>query len=69
MLLTIVKNVDRKTYEAVQEILNNSKFSLLTVIPEEGLTNEINNNLSNEELFNLHRKFRKKYFKLRPNGE
>lgn len=52
-------------YEAIKQILSNDKFIVITVNLEEGVTSEINNNLSNDELFNIHRKFRKKYFKKR----
>lgn len=52
-------------YEAIKQILGNDKFIVITVNSDEGLTSELNNNLSNDELFNIHRKFRKKYFKRR----
>lgn len=52
-------------YEAIKQILSNDKFIVITVNSDEGLTSELNNNLSNDELFNIHRKFRKKYFKRR----
>ena len=65
MILFTLKKCSKQQYNAVKELLKANKFSLLTVIPEEGVTNEINNNLSYDELFNLYRKFRKKYFKLK----
>ena len=65
MILFILKRCNKQQYNAAKEILSASKFTLLTVLPEEGVTNEINHNLNNTELFNLYRKFRKKYFKLK----
>lgn len=65
MLLFLLRRVDRRQYEAVKEILSNEKFAVLTINNEEGLTTEINKNLSCGELFALYRKYRKKYFKLK----
>lgn len=65
MLLFLLKRCNRKQYNAIKEILNTDKFALITSKPEEGVVSEISNNLSYEELFELYRKYRKKYFKLK----
>lgn len=65
MILFILRKCNKQQYNAIKEILVADKFTLLTTSPEEGTTKEINNNLSHDELFNLYRKFRKKYFKLK----
>ena len=65
MIIFKQRRCSSRQKEAIDEILSNDKFTVLSVVPEEGFTKEINNNLNYEELFNLHRKFRKKYFKLK----
>jgi|AntDeeMinimDraft_5_1070356.scaffolds.fasta_scaffold21282_2 hypothetical protein len=65
MILFLLRKCSRKQYEGIREILNNNKFVLLTINSLEGVFTEINNKLDNNELFNLYRKYRKKYFKLK----
>lgn len=65
MILFLLKKCTKKQYLAIKELLNSSKFALVTSNPEEGVISEITNNLSYNELFELYRKFRKKYFKLK----
>ena len=65
MILFLLRKCSKAKKQAVEEILSNDKFALITTKPEEGITTELNNNLSYEELFNLYRKYRKKYFKLK----
>ncbi|MFW5794653.1 MAG: hypothetical protein ACOCV1_04125 [Bacillota bacterium] len=65
MLLFLLKTCTKKQYNAIKEILNSDKFALITSKPQEGVISEIHENLSYEELFELYRKYRKKYFKLK----
>lgn len=65
MFIFLLRKCSRKQYEGIKEILSNNKFSLITTKPEEGLVSEITNGLSYDELFELYRKKRKKYFKLK----
>lgn len=65
MFIFLLRKCDRKQKEGIREILSNNKFALITTKPEEGLVSEITNGLSYDELFELYRKKRKKYFKLK----
>lgn len=65
MFIFLLRKCDRKQKEGIEEILSNNKFALITTKPEEGLVSEITNGLSYDELFELYRKKRKKYFKLK----
>ncbi|MFW6225497.1 MAG: hypothetical protein ACOC3V_00895 [bacterium] len=65
MLIFLLKKVSEKQYNAINEILKTDKFALITTKPEEGVVSELSNNLSYEELFELYRRYRKKYFKLK----
>lgn len=52
-------------YKLIIQLLKSDKFIVILLNPEEGVNAEYTNNLSNSELFNIYRKYRKKYFKLR----
>jgi len=47
------------------EAIETNKFTLVCLDKQNGVNRELNFNLNYEELFLLHRKYRKKYFKLR----
>lgn len=64
MYIFLLRRCSERQKQGVEEILSNDKFALITVNPEEGVTNEITQGLNNRDLFNLYRKFRKKYFKI-----
>lgn len=49
--------------EAVKQILESDMFIVITPNPEEGVTTETSYGLSVTDLFNIHRKYRKKYLK------
>jgi hypothetical protein len=61
----ILRIVRGKEYDAISRILSDNKYIVINTNLEEGTFEEINNNLSYEELFLIYRKLRKKYFKLR----
>lgn len=65
MAKIILRRVSDKEYVAVNEVLSNNKFIVISHNPEEGVSTEIPHNLTNNELFLIYRKLRKKYLKLR----
>jgi hypothetical protein len=65
MILFLLRKCSRKQYKGIKEILSTKKFALISTNREEGVITEITSELNYSELFELYRKFRKKYFKLK----